>query len=109
MHFAYNNLFTHHQTIRCTLVMETGLTHTQCSVSDLIEQEPLREQIKLEDYVSESTGLPTLEDIIQELAKPGRDPREKFEAFCFAEGIEKVTDLEVGMKLPGIVTNVTVV
>ena len=52
-------------------------------------------------------GLPTLNDITQELAKPGRDPRDKFEVFQFAEGIEKMEDVHPGMKLPGIVTNVT--
>jgi uncharacterized protein len=52
-------------------------------------------------------GLPTLKDIIAELSKPGRDPREQFEAFSFADGVEKMEDLQPGMKLPGIVTNVT--
>ena len=58
-------------------------------------------------YVTETVGLPTLNDIVAELAKPGRDPREKFEAFTFAEGVNKPEDLKPGMKLPGIVTNVT--
>ena len=57
--------------------------------------------------MTEKVGLPTLKDIMDELAKPGRDPREKFEAFTFAEGVEKIEDLRPGMKLPGIVTNVT--
>ena len=52
-------------------------------------------------------GLPTLTDIIEELARPGRDPRQKYEPFSFAEGINKMEDLDVGMKLPGIITNVT--
>jgi uncharacterized protein len=52
-------------------------------------------------------GIPTLKDIMAELAKPGRDPREKFEAFSFAEGVEKIEDVVVGMKLPGVVTNIT--
>ena len=67
----------------------------------------MRKQIKLGRYVSDKVGLPTLRDIMDELAKPGRDPREQFEVFQFADGVEKMEDLKVGMKLPGIVTNVT--
>ena len=78
-----------------------------CKVTDLLADESLRKRIVLRNYVSEDVGLPTLQDILQELAKPGRDPREKFEAFSFAEGVEKVEDLRPGMRLPGIVTNVT--
>ena len=58
-------------------------------------------------YLSEKVGLPTLKDIIEELARPGRDPRREFEPFQFAEGINKIEDLASGMKLPGVVTNVT--
>ena len=57
--------------------------------------------------MTDKVGLPTLTDIIEELARPGRDPRQKYEAFSFAEGINKIEDLTVGMKLPGIITNVT--
>lgn len=78
-----------------------------CSVADLIARDDLRKQIRLQNFVTENVGLPTLKDIMKELAKPGRDPREKYEAFSFAEGIEKVTDLREGMVLPGIVTNIT--
>lgn len=78
-----------------------------CSVQELMKNESLRKQIQLKKYVNEQFGLPTLNDILQELSKPGRDPREKFEAFSFADGINKIEDLRVGMKLPGIVTNVT--
>ncbi|HOM72357.1 MAG TPA: helix-hairpin-helix domain-containing protein, partial [Armatimonadota bacterium] len=78
-----------------------------CKVADLISNEELHKQIKLDKYVSDKVGIPTLRDIMDELAKPGRDPREQFEAFQFAEGIEKIEDLKLGMKLPGIVTNVT--
>lgn len=78
-----------------------------CSVPDLIQQDSLRKRISLQNYVSEEVGLPTLQDIIAELAKPGRDPRKAFEAFSFAEGVEKPSDLTAGVKLPGIVTNVT--
>ena len=78
-----------------------------CTVSDLMKEAELRKQINISKYVSETVGLPTLTDILEELAKPGRDPREKFEEFAFAGGIEKLDDLRPGMKLPGIVTNVT--
>ncbi len=78
-----------------------------CKVMDLMRDEQLRRRIKPESYVSDIVGLPTLRDIMDELAKPGRDPREQFEVFRFADGIEKIEDLKPGMKLPGIVTNVT--
>ena len=78
-----------------------------CSVADLIREPAFREKIDPARYVTEKVGIPTLVDIVSELAKPGRDPRESFEAFSFAAGVEKLTDLEPGMKLPGIVTNVT--
>ncbi len=78
-----------------------------CSVESLIKNENLQRRIRLENYVNERIGLPTLKDIYQELAKPGRDPREKFEIFNFKDGIEKPQDLKPGMKLPGIITNVT--
>lgn len=77
-----------------------------CSVKDLIKNELLRKKIVLQNYVNEKVGLPTLTDIMNELAKPGRDPRQAFEAFSFTEGVNKISDLKVGMKLPGIVTNV---
>jgi uncharacterized protein len=67
----------------------------------------LRQKVELKKYMTETVGLPTLTDIMTELAKPGRDPREKFEVFQFAEGVEKIEDVRPGMKLPGIVTNVT--
>jgi uncharacterized protein len=78
-----------------------------CSVLDLMRDEKLRERIDLKRYVSEKVGLPTLSDILSELSKPGRDPREQFETFRFAEGVEKIEDVKPGMKLPGIVTNIT--
>jgi len=76
-------------------------------VEDLLTREEVRKKIDLKKYVSEDVGLPTLQDIIAELAKPGRDPRKQFEVFAFQDGVEKPSDLLVGMKLPGIVTNVT--
>jgi len=78
-----------------------------CTVDDLIKDESLRKKIQLQKYITDSVGLPTLTDIVQELAKPGRDPREQFEMFSFTEGVNNITDLRVGMKLPGIVTNIT--
>ncbi len=78
-----------------------------CAVSDLMRDAGLRQKIQLPKYVSEKVGLPTLTDILGELAKPGRDPRQKFEVFSFQNGVEKMEDLKPGMKLPGIVTNVT--
>jgi uncharacterized protein len=77
------------------------------SVKELMKSEELRQRIKLNDYISERVGLPTLTDILQELSKPGRDPRSQFEAFAFAPGINNIDQLVPGMKLPGIVTNVT--
>lgn len=79
----------------------------KCSVRDLMQNIELRREIVLEDYVSDTAGIPTLTDILQELDKPGRDPREQFEVFNFATGINSIDQLRPGMKLPGIVTNVT--
>ena len=78
-----------------------------CNVDDLIKDPAKRSGIEISRYVTESTGIPTLRDIMEELAKPGRDPREDFEEFAFESGVEKIDDLRAGMKLPGIVTNVT--
>lgn len=78
-----------------------------CSVADLLNSGESRQQIKLEKYVSSSVGLPTLEDIKQELEKPGRDPRPSFSAFSFSQDIHEISDLHVGMKVPGLITNVT--
>lgn len=77
------------------------------SVKDLISDDQIRNRIDLNKYVSATVGLPTLQDIVSELAKPGRDPRKKLEQVNFAEGITKPEDLKPGMKLDGIVTNVT--
>ncbi len=78
-----------------------------CEVGDLIRDPSLRSRIDPQRYVTDTVGVPTLTDILGELAKPGRDPRREFEAFSFKEGVEKIEDLEPGMTLPGIVTNVT--
>jgi len=78
-----------------------------CAVADLVRDKSLRAKISPQKYVTDEVGLPTLKDILAELDKPGRDPRSKFEAFSFAEGIDKMEQLQPGMKMPGIVTNVT--
>ena len=78
-----------------------------CSVADLIKEDGLRKTVDLARYVTDTVGVPTLTDIMAELSKPGRDPRKKFETFRFADEIEKVEDVKPGMKLPGIVTNIT--
>ncbi|MFC2152636.1 Tex family protein [Bacteroidota bacterium] len=88
-------------------IVEKMASNLNCEVIDLIKNEDLRKQIKLENYVTKEVGLPTLTDIINELAKPGRDPRKGIKIFEFAEGIHKMEDLHVGMELPGIVTNIT--
>jgi uncharacterized protein len=78
-----------------------------CAVHDLMRDGEIRQRMDLKRYVSDRVGLPTLNDILAELAKPGRDPRAQFEPFAFAEGVEKLEDLRPSMRLPGIVTNVT--
>ena len=78
-----------------------------CTVGDLMRDAERRKKIQLTQYVSDQIGLPTLNDILAELAKPGRDPRRQFEVFQFQEGVRKIEDLQPGMKLPGVVTNVT--
>jgi uncharacterized protein len=78
-----------------------------CAVPDLMQNDALRKEIDLNKYVTDTIGLPTLKDIMAELAKPGRDPREQFESFSFADGVEKIEDVMPGMKLPGVVTNIT--
>ena len=88
-------------------IVERMTADLNCEVIDLIKNEDLRKQIKLEKYVTKEVGLPTLNDIMKELAKPGRDPRQGIKVFEFAEGIRKIEDLHVGMELPGIVTNIT--
>jgi len=79
----------------------------RCSVTDLIEKPGLRIQLKLEEFIDGRVGLPTLQDILQELAKPGRDPRQQFEMFEFDQHVHTINDLKKGMRLPGIVTNIT--
>jgi uncharacterized protein len=88
-------------------VVEQMASDMQCSVRDLMKSAELRKKLELKNYLSEKIGMPTLTDIVAELEKPGRDPRSHFEIFSFTEGVNTITDLKVGMKLPGIVTNVT--
>jgi uncharacterized protein len=78
-----------------------------CTVIDLLACETRRQKIVLTDYITDKVGLPTLKDILAELGRPGRDPREQFENVVFSQGIEKISDLVCGMKLTGIVTNIT--
>ncbi|NQW76042.1 MAG: RNA-binding transcriptional accessory protein [Cytophagales bacterium] len=88
-------------------IVEKMAKDLHCKVADLLADESLRKQIQLSQYVTADVGMPTLSDIISELAKPGLDPREKFEAFEFADGVNNIKDLRIGMTLPGIVTNIT--
>lgn len=79
----------------------------QATVRDLMTKAELRKQINLNQYVNEEVGLPTLKDIMSELDRPGRDPRDQFEAVQFQDGVNEITDLKEGMSLPGVVTNIT--
>jgi uncharacterized protein len=78
-----------------------------CTIDGLMADAQLRRKIDIQRYVTDTIGIPTLTDIVSELAKPGRDPRDAFEAFAFAEAVTAIQDLQPGMQLPGIVTNVT--
>ena len=88
-------------------VVEQMASDQQCTVGDLINNKSLRERIDISRYVTADIGLPTLTDIMQELEKPGRDPREKIEEFEFDPAVQTIEDLHEGMELPGIVTNIT--
>lgn len=88
-------------------IVEKMARDQNCTVMDLMSKASLRDRIDPSLYVTEEALLPTLLDILAELAKPGRDPREQFDSFSFAQGVEKPSDLVPGMRLPGIVTNVT--
>jgi uncharacterized protein len=87
-------------------IVERMAADLGCGVRELMQEEGLRARIDLARYQSDEVGEPTLKDILAELAKPGRDPRQSFEAFAFAEGVHSLEDLRPGMELPGIVTNV---
>lgn len=88
-------------------IVEQMAKDMNCSLTELMKLEQLQSKIDLNKYINDTVGLPTLEDIKSELAKPGRDPREKFEDFSFDDRVNKIEDLTPGMKLPGIVTNIT--
>ncbi len=88
-------------------IVDTMAKDIGCFLPDLMKNEELRKKINLAHYVTKTVGMPTLNDIMSELAKPGRDPREKFESVQFTEGVGKIEDVMAGMKLPGIVTNIT--
>jgi len=88
-------------------IVEAMAENLGITVVDIMNTPNIRDQIDVSKYVTDSVGIPTLNDILDELAKPGRDPREKFEEFAFADGIEKIEDLRPGMQIPGIVTNIT--
>jgi uncharacterized protein len=90
----------------CYKIVEQMAADLSCSVVELMNSSSLRDKIVLKNYITDTVGLPTLTDIINELARPGRDPRKEFELFSFSESVHKISDLEPGMKLPGIVTNV---
>lgn len=88
-------------------IVEKMAKDQNCKVEDLIKNSEVRKKIKLSDYVSENVGLFTLNDILKELEKPGRDPRSPIEEFRFTDGISTISDLKEGMTLPGIITNIT--
>jgi uncharacterized protein len=88
-------------------VVEAMAGDLGCKVADLMGDPELRKKIDLNKYVTDAIGMPTLMDIMAELAKPGRDPRERLEAVTFSEEVSEIADLKIGMKLPGIVSNVT--
>ena len=88
-------------------VVDRMATDLRVSVRDLMRDEALRKRIEPQKYVTETVGLPTLEDILAELAKPGRDPRHELKPFQFAEGVSRIEDVKPGMTMPGIVTNIT--
>jgi len=99
-----DNTAVHPESYKVVKQMATDLS---CKVDDLIEDKNLRSRIDLKSYVTSGIGLPTLTDIMSELDKPGRDPREEIKSFEFAEGIYSIDDLYDGMELPGLVTNIT--
>ena len=88
-------------------VVERMAKDTGTTVRELMQSPERRKAIRLSDYVTDKLGLPTLTDIMKELEKPGRDPRGPFKPFSFAEGVSTMQNLKQGMKLPGIVTNIT--
>ena len=88
-------------------IVERMAKDLKCSVSELIKDQELRKKIDPKKYITETIGMPTLTDILNELEKPGRDPRQQIKAFEFDKNVRSIDDLQVGMELPGIVTNIT--
>lgn len=88
-------------------IVEKMAKDLKCSVADLIKNKDLRSQIDIKNYVTDTVGLPTLTDILQELDKPGRDPRQKIQVFEFDKNVQTIDDLREGMELPGIINNIT--
>ena len=88
-------------------IVEQMAVNLNCSVGDLMGSEKLRKQIHLKDYITEDVGLPTLNDILAEMEKPGRDPRKKLEVFEFDKNLKTIDDLQPGMIVPGIINNIT--
>lgn len=88
-------------------IVEKMAKDLKCSVADLIKNKELRSQIDIKNYVTDTVGLPTLTDILQELNKPGRDPRQKIQVFEFDKNVQTIDDLREGMELPGIINNIT--
>ena len=88
-------------------IVEKIAKDLKCSVADLIKNKELRSQIDIKNYVTDTVGLPTLTDILQELDKPGRDPRQKIQVFEFDKNVQTIDDLREGMELPGIINNIT--
>ncbi len=99
-----DNTAVHPESYSIVAKMAKDLSHP---VKSLIEAANIRQQIDINNYVTDTVGLPTLKDIMQELEKPGLDPRGKAEVFSFSEVINEITDLKPGMRLPGIITNIT--
>lgn len=89
------------------IIVEKMAADLNCSIQQLMTEKEIRKQIVLQKYVTDQIGLPTLTDILNELDKPGRDPRKSFEIFAFDNSVHEMKDLRIGMRLPGIVTNVT--
>ncbi len=87
-------------------IVEKMAAKLQCSVNDLVENESLRQQINIRDFITPTVGIPTLTDIMKELSKPGRDPRQEFDLFEFDRNVSDISDLQVGMVLPGVVVNI---
>jgi uncharacterized protein len=88
-------------------IVEQMAKDLHCSVEELLQNKELRSKIDVKKYVTEKVGLPTLNDIIQELDKPGRDPRQQLKAFAFSKDVKELEDVQPGMLLPGIITNIT--